>query len=1063
MKETLERLFQSDNRAVAPVLGVALLFAIAAIALSAWQTTVIPQQNKEVEFDHYGDIRQDMGDLRQAHQEVASSGEPQSPTLRLGASYRPRVFGVNPPNPQGSLETESLGTYEIKGEHVDVNATNICGGATPQTDALRYDPSYNRLSDADTPPIVYESTVRYRKEGLQKNPKTTPVLIQKSTINILPLRSDVNRSSPTTSVTLASRGYLREKELNASATPTLVVPTKLSADVWEDELLGGSVSNVSSDSDELSDVDVLDENEVGIELEKKGNPFPWTVRCAITTTGDTPPANFSEGPDTPPGPMIMNGGVGRGGITEHTPDSNTDKIVIPNGKWVDIANIESIRYANAEAVPVNTNNVEGEGVVMEYMLRDGNSDKEVSVEVEAAYDAGNDEWVGYVRFEDPSNDNDYNWLQLRESAARHILQNDSLENGPDILDDSNYVNTFQDGAKSLVDAIQIMEDATLHTSNVAGRLDMKVESGDLIHDIDDDDEFKTIKEGETSEIEFDVTATGEMEGDENVDLVIRDSDGSELDSVGDRADRQTLTDVEGEESFTLIWEPDWENIDNGEYQILVEGESDQEFGTVEVYQGGNVRLNVTIDNATSPVDYGDTVETYVTVENVGDTDADDAQVDLKMAGQDGPQPQFDLAAGENTTLRLEYDTQENLDPTNTGEKTLKATWNDESTDTEIVVVERPDIILDPQVADLTAGEDGQTQTFEFTLGEDLTKDDEISVDVSDTGDAVDYDGNDGSWTIVQGDGTELSPDLDNGKVTYKVGPDDSEGDTVRFEGSAIDASSADADIRYDVEYRVESADSYAEGENGDTESTSFETTSGQQIEVEIVDSGEPIEYGETFTATVRATNEGGAQGDSGILLSLADVGGPEETVQLGPGESTTVTMTYDTEQLDSDAIGDAELVADARNDTDSRTVTIDPPTLIKEPTVDDVPAGEGRVNQTMGFTLGEDTGGASIRIDLTNTSDDVSYNADSANWTIVEGDGSISLNANNNQVESVTYQTNSESDLEGDRIVIAADYTDTSEADTTSATEYDITYELTDANDYPTGETNSTSFETTPE
>jgi hypothetical protein len=551
-----------------------------------------------------------------------------------------------------------------------------------------------------------------------------------------------------------------------------------------------------------------------------------------------------------------------------------------------------------------------------------------------------------------------------------------------------------------------------------------------------------------------------MEGSENVDLVIR-NDGSPVQSAAPRADRETLTNVDGQESFTLTWEPDWDQVDNGDYQILVDGESDQEFATVEVFQSGNIRLNVTIDNATSPVDYGETVETNVTVENVGEIDADDAQLALSMAGQDGPQPQFDLAAGENTTLALEYDTQENLDPTNTGEKTLKATWNDESTDTETVVVEQPDIILDPQVEDLTAGEDGQTQTVEFTLGEDLTEGDEISVDVSDTGDDVDYDGNDGSWNIIQGDGT-VSPDLDNGKVFYKVGASDSEDDTIKIEGSGVDASSAEPDIRYDVEYRVESADSYAEQANGDTSSTTFETTSGQQIQVEIVDSGSPIEYGDSFNATVRATNVGGAEGDSQILLSLAGEGGPQETVQLAPGASTNVTMTYDTEQLESDVIGEAELEAEARNDTDSRTVTIDPPTLIKEPTVEDVPAGEGRVNQTIGFTLGEDTGGASISIDLTDTSENVSYDGDSANWTIVEGNGSISLNANNNMVESVVYQTNSESDLEGDRIVIEADYTDTSDADTASGTEYDILYELTDSSDYPPGETNSTSFETTP-
>ena len=307
MKESLERLFQSDNRAVAPVLGVALLFAIAAIALSAWQTTVIPQQNKEVEFDHYGDIRQDMGDLRQAHQEVATSGQPQSPTLRLGASYRPRVFGVNPPNPQGSLETESLGTYQIQ----DANATarNICG-AEPQTDALRYDPSYNRLSNTDTPPIVYENTVTYREEGLRGSPETTQVIIQGSNINLLPLQSGVNRSSPSTSVTLASEGFQGEKELSESATPTLVVPTNIRAGVWEDELLGDSVSDVLSEGEALPDGEVVGENEVGIVLNEKGDPFPWTVRCAITTTGDTS-TNYSDlyVPPWPTPPFSISGGA----------------------------------------------------------------------------------------------------------------------------------------------------------------------------------------------------------------------------------------------------------------------------------------------------------------------------------------------------------------------------------------------------------------------------------------------------------------------------------------------------------------------------------------------------------------------------------------------------------------------------------------------------------------------------------------------------------------------------------------------------------------------------------
>jgi len=1065
MKGIPEGVFGGDDRAVAPVLGVILLFGIAAIGLSVWQTTVIPSQNADTEFKHYMDVQGDMGDLRQAHLETVNSGEPQAPTLKLGTAYTTRIIGVNPPDPSGTIRDEDIGSFSLEGAPDSasdsmITTVDVCGVSQPSTDRLRYDPSYNRLSDRDAPPVMYENTVLYREtadgEFLVEGDQ---LLIQGSTINILPIQTDLDRTGRSTSIDLSSQGYLVEKDLEAGATPTIIVPTKIPASTWENELLesqmGDSVSKVLSEGEGLPDGGTIGENEVGIVLNEKGDPFPWTVRCAITTDGGT--TDFTESVKPP---QVLYGGVGRGGTTEHTPETNSDEMVISNGKWIEISSISEILLGGSDTTALSGDDLNGgEGIRLEFKMKDGESDETVFVQITLEKDNDGSWNEKTVKMgESPDDLQSPNDDDLTDEAAEKILEGGE----PDILSPKSYqTSSFdsQDGDfGSYVDTIETMENATYQTTELQGRVDVQIISSELSLDIDD--QSKIIKEGETSPVEFNVTATGKIEGSENVDLIVRDSDGQKIDDIDGRVDRQTLTDVDGEESFRLTWEPDWDQVDNGKYQILVEGESDQAFATVEVFQGGNVRLNVTIDNATSPVDYGDTVETNVNVENVGDIDADDAQLALSMAGQDGPQPEFDLAAGENTTLTLEYDTQEYLDPTNTGEKTLKATWNDESTDTETVVVEQPDIILDPQVEDLTAGEDGQNQTVEFTLGEDLTEGDEISVDVSDTGDDVDYDGNDGSWNINQGDGT-VSPDLDNGKVVYKVGPDDSEDDTIKFEGSGVDASSAEPDIRYGVEYRVESADSYAEQANGDTSSTTFETTSGQQIQVGIVDSGSPIEYGDTFNATVRATNVGGAEGDSQILLSLAGEGGPQETVQLAPGASTNVTMTYDTEQLESDVIGEAELEAEARNDTDSRTVTVDPPTLIKDPTVEDVPAGDGRVNQTMNFTLGEDTGGASIKIDLTNTSDNVSYDADSANWTIVEGNGSISLNANN-EVESVVYETNSESDLEGDRIVIAADYTDTSDADTASATEYDITYELTDASDYPTGETNSTSFETTP-
>ena len=1068
MKEIIEGAFESDNRAVAPVLGVALLFGITAIGLSMWQTTVVPDQNAEVEFNHYGEIEGDMQELRQAHLQTVASGQQQSPVLQLGVTYNTRVIGVNPPNPQGTLRAKDLGNITLenatdKTTGGQLDTSDLCGTPRPpQTSAIRYDPSYVRLSDEDSPQLVYENTVLYKKTENDDDEvlvRSDQALIQGSntqgsSINLLPVQSTAVRSSQQTSLSLSSSGYRTVKRLEPAAEPNVTIATNISAGTWRSELLkseieSGYVNNVSNTSDGVK-----------IDLGRTPDP-PWTVRCAITANGDTTftPVDL---------PFKQNGGVGQGGTTEHTPDSNTDKIVIPNGKWTKIDNIAGIKYGNGEAVPITEGNVlqPGNGVLMEYVIQDGASDKQVEIKIEAgdiADDNNNyNKPVGEVTFSSPGIDGQQ--MTLEQDAAEEVFTS-GTEKGPDILDDSNYGGTFQNaGISSLVEDVLGMEDATLRTTDTAGRVDMKVESGELSLNINDSDRSRTIKKGETSEIEFNVTATGEMEGSESVDLVVRDSSGQPIGDIGDRADRETLTNVDGEESFTLTWEPDWSNnIDSGEYQILVEGESDQTFATVNVFQSGNVRLDVTIDNTTSPVDYGDTIETNVTVRNVGDTTADSPQLDLSIAGN-GPQPQLDtLDAGENTTRTLEYNTRDNLNPTDTGEKTLKATWSGESTDTETVVVERPDIILDPQVEDLTTGEDGQTQTFEFTLGEDLTADDEISVDVSDTNDAVEYDGNDGSWNITQGDGTEVSPDLDNGKVIYKIGPDDSEGDTIKFQGSGIDASSAESDIRYDVEYRVKSANSYAEGENGDTNFTSFESKD-DAIEVEIDNATSPVEYGETIKANVSVENVGSTDAED-VQLDVSVAGRePQPEFDLEVGEETTITTNYDTgENLDPSDIGRKTLEVTWNDEsTDTETVVVEQPDVIHEPYAENVTATDGNQTQKFGFTLDEELEkGDEISVDISGTGDDIRYDGNDSNWTVIRGPESAQVTPEIDN-GTVSYTAGGKK-TENDTIRIRADFVNASSAE--PDTRYDVEYRVESAGPYAAqddGDTNSTSFETEP-
>ena len=1076
MKGIPEGVFGGDNRAVAPVLGVILLFGIAAIGLSVWQTTVIPSQNADTEFKHYMDVQGDMSDLRQAHLETVNSGEPQAPTLKLGTAYTTRIIGVNPPNPSGTVRDEDIGSFSLEGAPDSasdsmITTVDVCGVNQPSTDRLRYDPSYNRLSDRDAPPVMYENTVIYREtadgEFLVEGDQ---LLIQGSTINILPVQTDLDRTGRSTSIDLSSQGYLVEKDLEAGATPTIIVPTKIPASTWENELLdsqmGDSVSKVLSEGDSLPDGGTIGENEVGIVLNEKGDPFPWTVRCAITTDGET--ADFTESVKPP---QILYGGVGRGGTTEHTPETNSDEMVISNGKWIEISSISEILLGGSDTTTLSGDDLNGgEGIRLGFKMKDGESDETVFVQITLEKDNSggwSEKTVKMGKSPDnlkSPNDDD----GLTDEAAERILEGGE----PDILSPESYQTSSFDSQDesfgSYVDTIETMENATYQTTELQGRVDVQIISGELSLDIDDEDRSKSIKEGETSEIEFDVTATGEMEGSENVDLVVRDSSGQEIDDIDGRVDRQTLTNVDGEESFTLTWEPDWDQVGNGEYQILVEGESDQAFATVDVFQSGNVYLEVEINDATSPVDYGDTVETNVTVRNVGDTDAEDVQLDLSMAGQGISRPEdgFDLDAGESTTRTLEYDTGENLDSTNTSEKTLKVTWNDESADTETVVVERPDIILDPQVEDLTAGEDGQTQTFEFTLGEDLKKDnDEISVDVSDTGDAVEYDGNDESWTIVQGDG-ELSLDTNNGKVekvTYKIGSRNSEGDTIKFQGSDISAASAESDIRYDVEYRVESADSYAEQGNGDTNSTSFESKN-DAIEVEIRDAESPVEYGETVEANIRVENVGSTDAEDVQLdVSMAgqDISQPE--FDLEAGEETIITTYYDTdENLDSSDTGGKELKVTWNNEsTDTYTVVVNQSEVIHEPYAEDVTATDGNQTQAFEFTLDEDLAkGDKISVDISDSGDDIEYDNDDANWTIINSSNNAELDLKLNDGK-VIYVVGDDADT-GDTIRFEGAYVDASSAD--SGDSYDVEYRVEEAESYAereNGHTNSTSFKST--
>lgn len=827
MNGILHQLFVEDDRAVAPVLGVALLFAIAAIGLSVWQTTVIPQQNADVEFDHYAEIQEDMDDLRAAHLDTVSSGEPQSTTLQLGVAYQSRVIGVNPPNPQGSLESRELGNVTIENAEVavsgeTVNTRGLCGVSEPHTDELRYDPGYNRLSDRETPPIVYENSVVYRETDDGKLFESGQVLIQGSTVNLLPLQSEAGRSRRSTTMTLESQGYQVEKTLVDDATPTVVVPSNLDEETWETELLAAPISKGT-----VTNVDKTGSN-VRISL---GNlqtvpdtDSQWTVRCAITTDGDE--TAILEGVAEPP--RILNGGVGHGGTTEHTIESNTDELVIPNGKWYDVDSVSEIRLGPTETtdVPNQGGFNGGQGMGVSYKIDDGESNRTVYMTVEATGEPGNWQAKTVKLTDDPNNC--CQSKSLTSEAARKILETGR----PDVLDVGNYkTNSFQtqDGSfGEYIEMIRSMENATIQITGLHGRVDMQVIAGTMELEIAAVDRTQTVVKGETSSIDVEVTAKGHTDQPENIDLKVRDSQGQQIDATSPRVDRETIDLDGGSETFTLGWAPDWNNglSNTGTYEILVEGESDQVFGQLRVISDGSAYVEVELLNHSAPVEYGDNLTATVRAENIGEKPKTDS-INLPIAGSCCPnsaKAPVDLDPGESENVTLRYDTG-NLGTSKIGEVQLTAKSNNfNSKDTTRVNVTDPAVILDPTVESLPAKETGLNQTIAFTLGE-KTGGATIRIDLRDTGDAVEYaSSSDSHWAIQQGHG-QISLNTNNNRVTsvkYQTKANqDLAGDRIVLEAGDVTTTNADPNVQYTVQYELSSTNNLPQGE---TNATTFETT-----------------------------------------------------------------------------------------------------------------------------------------------------------------------------------------------------------------------------------------------
>lgn len=328
---------RGDNRGQSNVIGAILIFAIVISVVGANQTVLVPQNNKEIEFNHYQSLQSEMSETRSDMVLAAGTNRPQSATINLGEQYPVRALALNPAPVSGSLQTGAAGPITTTGP---LNLPNTCGwSGAPETKTITYTPNYNYLSSAN--PIKIDNGVAYQDTSGDPVFESKQVLVRGDDLTFIPLKGDLDtQTSASTTVDFipsetgpASRTANNEFEIE--------FPSELSASVWKNELLDGE--------SRVNDVEERSGGRVAIIL-KAGD---YDIKCTtigINQAPDVTPASSSS--QTNPGSNTFNPvGTGEVELESASIGSNTQDIDVEldnnRANDVDIIETRVIAYTSS--------------------------------------------------------------------------------------------------------------------------------------------------------------------------------------------------------------------------------------------------------------------------------------------------------------------------------------------------------------------------------------------------------------------------------------------------------------------------------------------------------------------------------------------------------------------------------------------------------------------------------------------------------------------------------------------------------------------------------------------
>lgn len=377
--------FRTDRRGQAVQVGAVLLLAVGIVVFATYQSTIIPNENAQIEYQHNQKAQSQMETVRNTIVSPPDRGLSRGVTLNLGTSYPGRIIGVNPGSPSGTVRTIGTTDSDIdiavrNADAVDGTPSFFEGDTEFNSGALVYEPNYN---EHQAPNTVYEHTALYNNESVSGRATiTNPSMIDGDDITIVALDGSVLKSGSGTTALDVTTVDTSQRSLhlkNAGNNPLEIqFHSRKSASYWqllaEDEQGEFIVDNGITSTDESNgwheitielqqdvtyDVTLTKVNVGGKEPdpETDGTKFSMVAYDNVTGTDDgfeewsrhPKPTDDceSEGDDDDPGfhsspfttrsagnvPFI--GGVCRfGGPTSLSGNTNTERsYFLPEGKY----------------------------------------------------------------------------------------------------------------------------------------------------------------------------------------------------------------------------------------------------------------------------------------------------------------------------------------------------------------------------------------------------------------------------------------------------------------------------------------------------------------------------------------------------------------------------------------------------------------------------------------------------------------------------------------------------------------------------------------------------------